>query len=108
MLGPEAAAGSELDDALSGQDMKTVAHRDSAPAQLHRRRVGITEPVRLTTPLHLTQVALNRYRHGHPALALFRLVIVSTSMARRGRLETVAEATWLASIRSTPDHEENL
>src|SRR5206468_11045757 len=99
MLGPEAAAGSELDDALSGQDMKTVAHRDSAPAQLHRRRVGITEPVRLTTLLHLTQVALNRYRHLRPALALFRLVIVS-NLHPRGAT-AAASSLWRFLRRSS-------
>jgi len=61
MRRPHATAGAELEDRLAGQDVKAVAHRQRAPAQLERGRRGEPPPVRLAAPFHRAQRSAKRH-----------------------------------------------
>ncbi len=67
MLGPETAAGAQLQDRLSRQHVKALPDGDRSPPQLDRGRRGVSKPVRLARALHLSQVVDQRHRDGpHP------------------------------------------
>ena len=52
VLGPQAAARTELEDRLAGPHVKAVPHCQRPPAQLHRRRRRVAQPVRFPAALH--------------------------------------------------------
>ncbi len=61
VLGPETAPRTELENRLTGQDVKAVTHRQRPPAELHRRRRGIAAPVGFAGALHRAEVRLERH-----------------------------------------------
>ena len=70
VLRPQTAARTELEDALTRQDVERVAHRQRTPSQLRRGGRRVAAPVALARLLHLAEVGFEGLvRHRSPAAA---------------------------------------
>src|ERR1035437_8066543 len=56
LFGPGSATGAEFQYCFARQDVKTVAHGDSAPVELPGRSSWVSKPVCLTGTLHLAEI----------------------------------------------------
>ncbi len=86
-LGPESAAGADLEDRLTGKHVEAMPNGDGTPMELDRRRRGVAEPVRLPRALHPSKVLDQRYLRCLPTEPRYESDLRACFSRKRGATE---------------------